>query len=224
MDNGLPCTDCKMSYTWQRCNADIERLRRHSGAHRLHLSARCRRRRAGGSASSSGSSSATAVRTTTPRAPGVPGHHEERRVRRRRRRSCRSRSTTATVHRYARGAGNRRWRTRSCARPATWTGPGTITKAFFWQRCNTAGEGCFTIPGATGAAYRLTAADVDTRIRVVETAANEGGASQAVSTLTDGRRRAHAHGEPADGAVAKVTLPHRLAAERGGHAAEGRQP
>ena len=68
---------------------------------------------------------------------------------------------------------------------ATWTGPGTITKTFFWQRCNTAGEGCSTIPGATGAAYRLTSADVDSRIRVVETAANEGGAAQAVSTVTD---------------------------------------
>ena len=68
---------------------------------------------------------------------------------------------------------------------ATWTGQGTITKAFFWQRCNTAGEGCFTIPGAIGAAYRLTSADVNARIRVVETASNAGGASQAVSAVTD---------------------------------------
>ena len=87
------------------------------------------------------------------------------------------------VHRHARPCRARRWRTRSCTRPAaTWTGQGTITKAFFWQRCNTAGEGCATIPGATGATYRLTSADVGARIRVVETASNEGGTAQAVST------------------------------------------
>ena len=66
----------------------------------------------------------------------------------------------------------------------TWTGPGTITKAIFWQRCNTAGEGCATVVGATGATYRLTVADVGTRLRVIETASNEGGTAQAASTPT----------------------------------------
>ena len=64
------------------------------------------------------------------------------------------------------------------------TGPGTATKAFFWQRCNSIGEACATILGATGAAYKLTSEDVGQRIRVIETATNEGGVAQAVSATT----------------------------------------
>ena len=41
--------------------------------------------------------------------------------------------------------------------------PGTVTKAFFWQRCNSIGEACATILGATGAAYKLTSEDVGQR-------------------------------------------------------------
>ena len=92
----------------------------------------------------------------------------------------------------------------------TWTGPGTITKAIFWQRCNTAGEGCATVVGATGPTYRLTAADVGTRIRVIETASNEGGAAQSPSTPTAVVDELRPDGEPAHVARTKVDLPHRL--------------
>lgn len=44
-----------------------------------------------------------------------------------------------------------------------------------WERCNTAGSACSGIPGATGASYALTAADVGHELVVQETAANAGG-------------------------------------------------
>jgi hypothetical protein len=39
-----------------------------------------------------------------------------------------------------------------------------------WLRCNTSGGACQAIPGATGTAYTLAAADAGTRLRVRETA------------------------------------------------------
>jgi hypothetical protein len=66
----------------------------------------------------------------------------------------------------------------------TWTGPGTISKEFYWQRCNRAGEGCATVDGKTGPTYRITKTDVGSRIRVVEAATNPGGTSYAVSQPT----------------------------------------
>lgn len=93
---------------------------------------------------------------------------------------------------------------------ANWTGQGTITKQFFWQRCNTAGEGCGTIPAAVGPTYRISSSDVGSRIRVIETATNSGGTSQAVSTVSAvvEALRPTATRQTID--VAKVALPYRL--------------
>ena len=124
MDNGLNCTDCTYSYTWQRCNVDLERLRRRSRRAPATRTCSAPTTSASGSASSSGSSSATAVRTT-PRparssattsrrtarpAPTVP-------------RSSRSRSSTPQFTGTPRPCRARRWRTRSSARPGR-RGPG----------------------------------------------------------------------------------------------------
>ena len=132
--------------------------------------------------------------------------------------------TTATS-RAADRAGPRRWRMRSFARPAA-RGPARA-------RSRRRSSGSAATPpakaarrssGATGPTYRLTAADVGTRIRVVETATNEGGTAQAVSAADRGRRRADADGEPARRLPrTKVTLPHRLLLERGGREAVGRR-
>ena len=92
----------------------------------------------------------------------------------------------------------------------TWTGPGTITKAIFWQRCNTAGEGCATVVGATGPTYRLTAADVGTRLRVIETASNEGGTAQSPSAPTAVVDELTPTASRPTIAASKVNLPHRL--------------
>lgn len=92
----------------------------------------------------------------------------------------------------------------------TWTGPGTITKAFFWQRCNSIGEACSTLPGATGASYKLTAEDVGSRVRVIEVATNEGGSNQAVSTASAVVVELKPTAARPTIAAAKVTMPHRL--------------
>jgi hypothetical protein len=92
----------------------------------------------------------------------------------------------------------------------TWAGPGTITKVIYWQRCNAVGEACATITGATGAAYRLTTADVGARIRVIETASNEGGTAQAVSTPSAVVVELRPSAARPTIAATKVTLPQRL--------------
>jgi hypothetical protein len=96
----------------------------------------------------------------------------------------------------------------------TWTGPGTITKAFFWQRCNAVGEGCATIVGASGAAYRLTSDDVGSRIRVIETASNEGGTAQAVSAVSNVVVELRPTAQRPTIAAARVALPHRLIVDK----------
>jgi hypothetical protein len=93
---------------------------------------------------------------------------------------------------------------------ATWTGPGTITKQFYWQRCNINGEGCSTIEGKVGATYRIVATDVGHRLRVVEAATNEGGTSLAPSAQTAVVVELKPTAARPTVAAAKVTLPHRL--------------
>jgi YVTN family beta-propeller protein len=66
----------------------------------------------------------------------------------------------------------------------TWTNSPT-GYSYQWLRCNSAGEGCSAISGATGQTYTLLAEDVGHRLRVQETASNAGGSSApAVSAAT----------------------------------------
>jgi hypothetical protein len=96
------------------------------------------------------------------------------------------------------------------ANPGQWGGPAAASKQFYWQRCNTAGEGCVTIPGAVGPTYRITIADIGARLRVIEAATNEGGTAYSPSAVTavvvDLRPTAFRQTVT----VAKVALPHRL--------------
>jgi hypothetical protein len=55
-----------------------------------------------------------------------------------------------------------------------------------WQDCDSAGNSCTSIPGATSATYTLTVSDVGHRIRVQEAASNAGGMSGAVSSAVTG--------------------------------------
>lgn len=93
---------------------------------------------------------------------------------------------------------------------ATWTGPGTITKQFFWQRCNINGEGCVTMDGKVGPTYRILPTDVGSRLRVVETASNEGGTSYAPSGHTDVVAELRPTAARPTIAAARVSLPNRL--------------
>jgi hypothetical protein len=209
MDNGLNCTDCTLSYTWQRCNADTsgcadvpgrtgfsyllgaedvgKRLRivewifkRDCGAHNTETNTiECH------DITKNGASAPTVPiepkPILVPQVSGAP-----------------SVQGTPMEDEVLRATG------------ATWTGPGTITKALYWQRCNTAGEGCATIASVTGPTYRLTTSDVGTRIRVIEAASNEGGTAQAVSPVTEVVDELRPTATRQTLPVTKVALPHRL--------------
>jgi hypothetical protein len=93
---------------------------------------------------------------------------------------------------------------------ATWTGPGTITKQFYWQRCNINGEGCVTMDGKVGPTYRIVTADVGSRLRVVEAATNEGGTTLAPSQQTSAVVELKPTATRPTIAAGRVNLPNRL--------------
>ena len=64
----------------------------------------------------------------------------------------------------------------------TWTGTPPPTLARRWQRCSA--TSCAAITGATGAAYRLVAADAGKRVQLLVTARNAVGVSTATSAQT----------------------------------------
>jgi hypothetical protein len=209
MDNGLNCTDCTFTYTWQRCNADTSGcvdvpgrtgfsylLGADDVGKRIRIVEWVFKRDCGAGNSQTGvvdcadiTKNGASAQTepvapkpiVVPQASGAP--------------SLQGRAMEDEVLR---------------ATGATWAGPGTITRAIYWQRCNTAGEGCATIDGAIGATYRLATADIGARIRVVEAATNEGGTAQAVSPVTEVVNELRPTAARQTLPVTKVTLPHRL--------------
>jgi hypothetical protein len=66
--------------------------------------------------------------------------------------------------------------------PGSWVGRQPIGFSYAWVRCNTAGGDCVAIPGATGRAYRLTASDVNHKVRCSVTARNAVGATTVLSS------------------------------------------
>ncbi len=69
------------------------------------------------------------------------------------------------------------------ASTGTWTG-GPTSFAYQWEDCNTAGEACAEIGEAGSATYKLAASDVGHTVRVVVTASNADGSSEAPSAAT----------------------------------------
>jgi hypothetical protein len=70
------------------------------------------------------------------------------------------------------------------ARPGNWSGTQPITLAYQWRRCDSHGNRCGEIRGATAADYRLTVADVGHRLQVYVTAKNYFGSTRAYSKST----------------------------------------
>jgi hypothetical protein len=70
------------------------------------------------------------------------------------------------------------------AGPGSWTGTPPISYALAWQRCDAAGGNCVVIAGETEASYVVTATDIDSTLRVRETATNAEGALSAQSAPT----------------------------------------
>jgi hypothetical protein len=73
---------------------------------------------------------------------------------------------------------------RLTANRGAWVGETPITYAFQWLRCNTAGENCGAIAGATDTQYLVVANDVGRTLRVRVTARNDIGTRSALSNET----------------------------------------
>jgi hypothetical protein len=66
----------------------------------------------------------------------------------------------------------------------TWTGTAPIGYAYQWQDCNTLGEACVNIAGASASTYKLGAGDTGHTVRIVVTASNPGGSTPASSAAS----------------------------------------
>jgi hemolysin type calcium-binding protein/WD40 repeat protein len=66
-----------------------------------------------------------------------------------------------------------------------WTGAPTITYAYQWRRCDSAGANCVDIPAAISSLYFPVATDIGSRLRVVVTATNTYGTATATSDATN---------------------------------------
>jgi hypothetical protein len=72
------------------------------------------------------------------------------------------------------------------ANPGSWTGKGSISFAYQWQRCDTSGNACQNLGGATRTTYGLGPADVGSTMRVVVTGTDADGPNGA-SSATSGQ-------------------------------------
>jgi Ig domain of plant-specific actin-binding protein/Bacterial Ig-like domain len=71
------------------------------------------------------------------------------------------------------------------ASSGTWNGTLPLTYTYQWQSCNSAGESCSSISGATSSKYELGAGDVGTTLRVAVTASNSAGSATSTSPATE---------------------------------------
>lgn len=65
----------------------------------------------------------------------------------------------------------------------TWTGSGTVSFSYRWDRCDAAGNSCAQIPGAALPTYALTSADVGKTLGLVVTAKDSNGTAVADANL-----------------------------------------
>jgi hypothetical protein len=66
----------------------------------------------------------------------------------------------------------------------TWSGSTPMSDTYQWQDCSASGEMCANIGTATASSYKPAASDVGHTLRVVVTASNAGGSTQASSVVT----------------------------------------
>ena len=70
------------------------------------------------------------------------------------------------------------------ASPGSWTGDAPIAFAYAWERCNSAGNSCAAVSGATSSSYTIVAASVGSTVRVHVSASNVSGITTAQSAVT----------------------------------------
>jgi hypothetical protein len=71
------------------------------------------------------------------------------------------------------------------ASTGAWSGYPAPTFAYQWQRCNSLGQSCAAITGATASTYTLAAADVGSTVAVSVEATNSSGSAQASSSASE---------------------------------------
>ena len=72
------------------------------------------------------------------------------------------------------------------ATTGTWSGATPLSYAYQWQNCNSLGEGCLDIAGATASSHTLGPDELGSTMRVVVTATNAAGSVSSVSSVTSG--------------------------------------
>ena len=70
------------------------------------------------------------------------------------------------------------------ASTGSWTGAEPFSFTYQWRRCNSSGESCSNISGATKSTYVLVSSDIGATLRIVVTASNIVGSSPATSSAT----------------------------------------
>jgi hypothetical protein len=102
------------------------------------------------------------------------------------------------------------------ANNGTWNSDTTPTYAYQWQRCDSAGNNCASISGASKNTYVVASGDANSTLRVVVTATNSSGSGSATSAQTAVVSQSGPAGaiKTASGATSvpasSVTLPERL--------------
>jgi hypothetical protein len=98
------------------------------------------------------------------------------------------------------------------ANNGTWTSDTTPTYGYQWQRCDSLGNNCAAISGATGQSYVVQSADEGKTLRVTVTAHNASGNASATSAQTAVVTKPGTPSQPSTGtiAAAQVQLPNRL--------------
>jgi len=71
------------------------------------------------------------------------------------------------------------------ASPGSWSGASPISFTYQWLRCDTLGNNCVQIGGATASSRKLDSADTGHRLRVRVTASNSAGSTTAQSNATN---------------------------------------
>jgi hypothetical protein len=209
MDNGLNCTDCTFTYTWQRCNADSSGCVDVPGAtgfnytltaadvgKRIRLVEWIFKRDCGAHNTQTGTIECHDITKNGVSALTVPVAPKPV--------TLPQATAVPTVQGVAMEDETLR------ATGGQWGGPAATSKQLYWQRCNTAGEGCATIPNAVGAIYKIPSSDVGARLRVVEAATNAGGTAYSPSAVTAVVVELRPTAFRKTVTVDKVSLPHRL--------------
>ncbi len=151
------------SFQWQRCDAEGEECANVSGAtgetyllgeHDLESTIRV----VVTANNSVGSASATSEQSEVVGAPGPPASSEGPAI-----------------------VGTAREGEKLFAANGRWSGSRPLSYTYRWERCNTAGESCAGIEGATKPSYTVASADVGHSLRVKVTVSNSLGSTSALS-------------------------------------------